>query len=172
MHANSLRLMQEFLIDHVKPWRTTGRVLDVGAYNVNGCYRPLWAGWDYTGLDQEAGPNVDLVVPDGQPFPGGDYDVVISGQCLEHAKRPWELCDQMGRMLKPGGLLCLIAPFMISVHRYPIDCWRILPDGMRVLLEEYGGCDLLSAVIYDCFPLDGNGPNLMMDTMGVGRRRR
>ncbi|MFA7044577.1 MAG: hypothetical protein WC186_09550, partial [Bacteroidales bacterium] len=37
---------------------------------------------------------------------------------------------------KKGGLVCIITPFSVPEHRYPIDCWRILPDGYRYLLEK------------------------------------
>ena len=42
----------------------TGKnVLDIGSYNVNGCYRDIFETKDinYTGLDMEEGPNVDII---------------------------------------------------------------------------------------------------------------
>ena len=39
-------------------------------------------------------------------------------------------------MLRPAGLFYLNAPSNGDFHRYPVDCWRIMPDGMRYLFEE------------------------------------
>ena len=66
------------------------------------------------------------------------YDLVISGQCLEHVENPFRLVAEMARVLKPGGLMLLTAPWQHPIHRYPLDCWRILPDGMRALLADAG----------------------------------
>lgn len=137
MHDNSMRLMREFIASHVKC--ATGSVLDVGSGDVNGCYRPLWHGWEYVGVDIAPGLNVDAIVPADQPWSLGRlFDVAISGQCLEHTRKPWELVKVIADHVKPGGMVCLIAPFQWGHHRYPIDCWRFAPDGMDVLFEVGG----------------------------------
>jgi SAM-dependent methyltransferase len=40
---------------------------------------------------------------------------------------------EVARVLRPGGLLCLIVPSGGFEHRYPLDCWRYYPDGVRAL---------------------------------------
>lgn len=156
MHGNSLKLMAHFL----EEWHPRGALLEVGSLNVNGSYRQLFEGWEwpYIGIDQRPGPDVDIIVR-GPPWPFEEalFDVVISGQTFEHVERPWLVAREIGRILKPGGLLCLIAPWNFPIHHEPLDCWRILPDGMKVLFEE-AQCETLHCRIDqdDCF--------------GVGRR--
>lgn len=158
MHDNSLTLMGQFFERYWAPL-SPGKMLDVGAMNVNGAYRDyVPAGWHYVGLDQEPGPNVDVVagvLP--WPFPAASFGVVISGQCLEHTRNPFEVCREIGRVAKPGALVCLIAPWMWEIHRYPVDCWRILPDGMEILLGE-AECEVIEARVDD------------RDCIGIGRR--
>ena len=123
--------------------RVPTRILDVGANNINGCYRPLFNApqWQYVGADIEAGENVDVVLPinDNWPVEPQTFDVVISGQCLEHCKFPWLIADQMRRAARLMGLAIVIAPNRHQVHKYPIDCWRILDDGMVALMDEWAG---------------------------------
>lgn len=123
--------------------RTPGQnVLDVGAYDVNGSYRPICEalGKSYTGLDIVAGPNVDIVAADPYRYqiPDGSFDIVISGQAMEHVEQPWRWVPELARVLKPGGTLIIITHHNYPEHRYPVDCWRILPDGMRVLFDIAG----------------------------------
>ena len=110
--------------------------------------------WRYTGCDVAAGPNVDLVQlgPYLIQEEGGQYDVVISGQCLEHVENPFLLVQEMGRMCRPGGLVILTAPWEWHYHPHPLDCWRILPDGMRALLK-FAQLDILEAYLVekDCW---------------------
>lgn len=137
MHANSLRLMTAFVEKYASPDEGC-LVYDVGSCDVNGTYRPLieGAGFRYTGLDMADGPNVDVVVPEeGDWLLPEQSDITISGQCLEHTKRPWEWFQKVCAITKPGGLMSIIAPWKFHVHRYPVDCWRILPDGMQALFE-------------------------------------
>lgn len=118
----------------------TARVLDVGSYDVNGTLRPLIEkrGWSYLGLDLEAGPNVDVVSeePYLYPFAGGAFDVVVSAGTMEHVEALWYWIPELARMLRSGGLLALTTVWQCPEHRYPRDCWRILPDGMRFLFDE------------------------------------
>lgn len=139
MHESSMLRMQWFLrqYDGRLPERGV-KVLDVGSYDLNGSYRPLFdaARFDYAGLDMAPGPNVDIVPSnpyDWQEIQTDSYDVVVSGQAFEHIEFFWVTMTEMARVLKQDGLLCLIAPNGFGEHRHPVDCYRFLSDGMTAL---------------------------------------
>jgi hypothetical protein len=48
----------------------------------------------------------------------------------------------MCRIVRPGGLIFLLAPSRGPEHRYPVDCWRFYPDGFRAL-AKWAGVHLL-----------------------------
>jgi SAM-dependent methyltransferase len=102
-------------------------------------------------MDVESGDNVDCVLEDPKhwPFPDASFDAVISGQCFEHVEDLHAPFREMGRVLRYGGLACVIAPWCWSIHRYPRDCWRILPDGMQFLLEKHAGLANVRAFTID-----------------------
>jgi len=122
------------------------RILDVGSRVVDGqerfgSYRQLFINkkWQYTGTDIVPGNNVDIVMEQYKiPFPDGYFDVVISGQTLEHVEFPWELVKEMARVMKKGGTMVIIAPAKIGIHRFPIDAYRFYPDGMVALCKWAG----------------------------------
>jgi SAM-dependent methyltransferase len=139
------------------------RIADVGSYDVNGTYRPLFAHdrWHYAGFDVAPGPNVDVLLGDAEQWQlavefRGAFDVVISGQTLEHVRRPWVWIKQIGGLCRPGGLVWVCAPNTWCYHEHPVDCWRVWPDGMRALFQEAGLVEL------ECGFL---GP----DTVGIAR---
>lgn len=146
MHESSRMKMKEFVRSYLSD--VTGKpleIIDLGAHAVDGAdtYRPLFdvPGWQYRGLDLDAGMNVDIVV--GDPYnwkelPDASTDVLVSGQTLEHVEFPWLTVAEIARILRPGGVACLIAPASGPEHRYPVDCWRIYPDGMRALARHAG----------------------------------
>lgn len=127
-----MNFMRLFVTKYVKPPCT---VADIGSYDLNGTYKSLFNGCDYTGLDISAGPNVDRVI-EQYDFGKQQYDVVISGQVLEHVEDTHSWRDAIIKITKPGGMLCIIAPHTWIEHRFPKDCWRIFPDGMRWLFKE------------------------------------
>lgn len=141
MHQSSYEKMQDFRNRFLSGREAEAlSILDVGAMDVNGSYRALFDGprWAYRGADLEAGRNVDLVLDDPYHFSdiaSGSVDVVVSGQALEHMPRFWLFFLEVFRCLKPGGLCCVIAPAGGYEHRYPVDCWRFYPDGMRSVAE-------------------------------------
>ncbi len=143
MHVESMEAMRDILKKSV--YGNGLKVLDVGSQDVQkgkqGTYRDLMRpGWEYTGCDIADGLNVDVVMKDPYkvPFKDGDFDVVLCGNCIEHVEYPAKLVGEMARVLKHNGMLILGAPFNMKEHRFPYDCWRFLPDGMRVLLRDAG----------------------------------
>ena len=119
-------------------------ILDVGSQVVNhpdqvavGSYRRIFSNpkWKYTGADTAAGLNVDVVLRSQYhwQFADGEFDAVVSGQTMEHVEWPWVWLVEVARILKPGGYFCTIVPCMWREHRYPLDCYRYYPDGLRAL---------------------------------------
>lgn len=139
MHESSMLRMKWFLSHYGASLPGRGaRVLDVGSFDLNGSYRPLFgaARFDYTGLDMAPGPNVDIVPRnpyDWQELGTDSMDVVVSGQAFEHIEFFWVTMSEMARVLKKDGLLCLIAPNGFGEHRHPVDCYRFFSDGMTAL---------------------------------------
>jgi len=146
MHQSSMLRMEWFARNYLEMAREL-KILDVGSYNVNGCYREIFEsrGFTYSGLDMEHGPNVDIVPK--EPYCWKEicneaFDVVISGQTFEHIEFFWVTMTEMVRILKKGGIICIIAPNGFKEHRYPVDCWRFFSDGM-VALARYTNLEIL-----------------------------
>lgn len=159
MHQSSMDLMKAFASTLPKGERL--HVVDVGSCDVSGNYKCLFEDCNYTGIDARPGPNVDIVVDEGgkwEAIPDNSVDVFISGQAFEHMRWPWVIISTMYAKLKPqAGIACIIAPNQWHLHREPIDCWRIFPDGMQALFEWAGFKVLRTEMI-------GN------DTIGVGQK--
>ena len=120
-------------------------ILDIGSQIVSRqseSYRPLFTNskWKYTGADITQGNNVDIVLEQQYKWQFEDnvFDVIISGQTIEHVEYPWEWFKEMARILKPGGICCIIAPAVFKTHRFPIDTYRYYPDGMKALAKWSG----------------------------------
>lgn len=142
MHKSSYNKMKAFVSKWViGNFEPVSKVLDFGSQCVNGNYKSLFDPnvWDYIGVDQSRGNNVDLVLAD--PYKWSELnsesiDLLISGQALEHVEYPWIIFEEFERVMKKGALCCVIAPSSGPEHRYPIDCWRFYGDGMRALCKH------------------------------------
>lgn len=175
MHITSYDAMSRFVADHLESSR--GRrleILDVGSQDVNGSYRPLFGdpAWRYIGADMVAGKNVDIVLRDvysWRALRSASFDVVVSGQTLEHVEYPWMTVMEVARVLKPAGICCLIAPSAGREHRYPLDCWRFYADGVRAL-ARYAALDVVEAYTFHDESDSSGAPNLWHDTVLVATK--
>lgn len=144
MHRNNLAIFKKHVLPIIEPGRL---LLDVGAVQrvpqlqtaVEDAGKNMaWFTADLSNERKgeqtviEMGDENSLMCPDNR------FDYVLSSMVIEHVKRPWLWLPELGRVLRPGGKLFLLAPITWCVHRNPVDCWRIMPDGMRVLLEDAG----------------------------------
>lgn len=117
-------------------------ILDIGSFDKTGEYNYSIVlneeKWNYHGLDLKEGNNVDIVVKnpyDWQEIEAGTYDVVVTGQALEHIEFFWITLEQIDRALKPGGICCIIAPSAGPVHKNPYDCYRFKKNGVKALAK-------------------------------------
>jgi SAM-dependent methyltransferase len=116
------------------------KILDVGSADVSGTYADLFENpnWTYQGADMVWGKNVHIILADPYDWANiesNSFDVVISGQAFEHIEYFWVTILQIARVMKVGGLVCIIAPSSGPVHRHPTDCWRYYSDGLRAIAK-------------------------------------
>lgn len=147
MHQSSWDKMRDFRIRYLGGRENEKlRIYDLGSQDVNGSYRSIFgeSAWIYKGIDMEAGKNVDIVLENPyswKEIPSDHADIIISGQVFEHVRFFWITMLEIARILKPGGICCIIAPSGGFEHRYPVDCWRFYPDGFQAL-ADYAGLDI------------------------------
>jgi len=156
VHKSSFECMKNFVNKHLDKSKQLS-ILDIGACDVNGSYKSLFEcnNWEYAGMDIVAGKNVDIV---GWENIVKKYDVIISGQTIEHVNHPWDWLKLAANKLNKNGLLCVIAPNTFVEHRYPIDTYRYYPDGIRDLFNY---ANIIEIEIYK------SG----IDTVGIGKRQ-
>ena len=159
MHESSMLRMKWFKEHYCSNNDTKKVVLDVGSYCVEGqqTYREFFndESFEYIGLDMAEGPNVSIAVK--TPYKWNEIsdnfcDILISGQVFEHIEFPWLTMQEITRVVKPNGLICIIAPNGLFLHRYPVDCWRFYSDGM-IALAKWAGLEVLH-ISTNLAPLD------------------
>lgn len=130
MHIQCKQLIERMVADK------KGKVLDIGSMNINGSFKDLFDGCEYTGIDIAPGNNVDVVVePFSFPFPDETFDIVVSANCLEHVPEPGLWAKEVKRVLKKGGLLAITAPHKIHYHNPP-HYWNIRKDALGYLFGD------------------------------------
>jgi SAM-dependent methyltransferase len=122
-----------------------------------------------------AGPNVEVVLADPYNWRELDResaDVIISGQTFEHTEFFWLTIEQIVRTMKPSGLLCIIAPSSGPEHRFPVDCWRVYPDGLRAI-ARYAQLEIVECwTQWEDLPHYDNESNKWHDSVLVARKPR
>lgn len=76
----------------------------------------------YEGLQSESWDTsrIDLVSDiTAIPAPDGSFDAILCSEVLEHVPEPTHALDEFSRLLKPGGVMILTAPFTSNVHMAP-----------------------------------------------------
>jgi hypothetical protein len=116
-----------------------GKVLEVGSYDINGSPRKHFqdGALSYLGVDQAAGPGVDLAAPicELKGLLKPEYDTILCCETLEHDSDPVRSVDVLHSLLVVGGHLILTSPANgFQLHRHPRDYWRIMPDAYEDIL--------------------------------------
>jgi len=127
-----------------------GPVLELGAgYGGATCRELIMdAGFDYYATDMTASEGVTYVADFSNPeniarvFGEKQFGCVLVLNVLEHTFNPIQILDCALSLVSQGGKLIVITPAVWTLHNYPIDCYRLLPNWY----EQYAAtrsCDLL-----------------------------
>lgn len=147
MHLNSELIFKKYGLPYFKPGL---KVLEVAPASFPSPYQKLvndtsgaWETIDFVSteyIDQAAIKNLTYELKSPYSFPLADesYDIVISGQVLEHVEQIWVWMKELKRVVKKGGLIITINPVSWVYHEAPLDCWRVYPSGIGALAQDAG----------------------------------
>ncbi len=156
MHKSTYKKMNWFKNNYLNIENSLN-ILDIGSLDSSGNnynYKSIFDinNWNYTGLDFEDGDNVDLLVNDIYDIvevEDNSYEVIISGQLFQHLGFFWLTMGEIERILKPGGLCCIIVPSSGPKHgKTDSDCYRFQKDSMKYL-AKYADFEILHISIDD-----------------------
>lgn len=108
-------------------------VLDCGC-GKRGTYFPNVINYEIVDYD-----TTDVIgVGERLPFKDGSFDCVLSVAVLEHVYDPFRCAEEIVRVIKPGGLAIVNAPFLQPVHGYPHHYFNMTALGLSSLFERNG----------------------------------
>ena len=172
MHHSSLHRMKRFVEIYLAPKvHQNLSIVDFGsqAIGLDASYKSLFVNpnWKYIGVDVCAGQNVDCVLKDKyhwSEIQDNSVDVLVSGQAFEHIEFIWLTMSEISRVLKPGGLICLLAPSAVGmIHQFPVDCWRIQVDGWLALAKHANLNPLVCQTGWESLPSWRDGSHIWDD---------
>jgi SAM-dependent methyltransferase len=136
MHTNSRLLFQKYAKQYFRPGI---RILEIGPEANPSTYQRTVGDSSivWHTLDIRNDPSLTYCALSEYEFPveSASYDIVLSGQVIEHVRQIWIWIRELARVCKTGGLVVTINPVSWPYHEAPVDCWRIFPEGMRALYE-------------------------------------
>lgn len=77
------------------------------------------------------------------PLRSSSVDRVASDSVFEHIAYPHDVLRETYRVLRPGGVMVIVTPFIWGEHGYPDDYVRLAPGFFRRVCTEIGFADVL-----------------------------
>ena len=115
-------------------------VLDV-APQVHSGAKPFFLEADIKTLDIDPNSTADFIADlcnkNELLIGSGTFDLLLCTEVLEHTLRPFDAVDEIYRILKPGGIVCVTVPFNLRIHGPLPDCWRFTIHGLKELFKAF-----------------------------------
>lgn len=118
----------------------TGKVLDLGG-DKNSDYQALLGGqFELTTVNGNPQARPDLIadLEETLPLAAESFEGVLLVNVLEHIFNWENLLRESYRVLKPGGDLVVIVPFLFPIHPSPYDFWRFSAQALERKLKALG----------------------------------
>src|SRR4051794_32440461 len=98
---------------------------------------------EFIRLDADPQYECDLVADaTAIPLRAGSVDRLASNSVLEHIAHPHRVLAECRRVLRPGGVMVHVVPFVWPQHGYPDDHLRYVPGFFERVLPELGFVDI------------------------------
>lgn len=115
-----------------------GKVLDLGGDKRSTYLKLIKGQFEVMVLNQDhkAQPDVLHDVEKPLPFKEEEFDAALLINLLEHTYNYKEILREVVRVLKPGGQVIIVVPFLFPIHPSPNDYFRFTKQGLAHICHE------------------------------------
>lgn len=133
-------ILRQMEYDLVSGMELSGRVLDFGGGRKAEYIKYLKGDAEILSVNIDTEFDPTHIVAPGAPLPFGDgeFDQIITFNTLEHVYDDLGALAELARVLRKGGSLTIIVPFMYPVHGHPDDYNRHTPSWWAETLGRLG----------------------------------
>ena len=104
-------------------------------------YKDIFFNCSYKTVDINPKYNPDILADAHHlPIPDESADGVICKSVLEHVENPFQVVEEIYRILKLGGKCFIYVPFLHAYHSSRLDekdFWRFSEDGIKYLFRKF-----------------------------------
>lgn len=104
-------------------------------------YKKYFTNCSYKTVDIDPKRNPDILADaHNLPIANESVDGVICKSVLEHVKNPFQVVEEIYRILKPRGKCFIYVPFLFAWHsseKDEEDFWRFSEDGIKYLFRKF-----------------------------------
>jgi SAM-dependent methyltransferase len=117
-----------------------GKVLDLGGDHRSRSRDFIRGGAKFTIVNMSPETKPDILHDLEKPLPFSDtmFDGVLLVNVLEHIFNYQQLLAESARVLKPGGQVVVVVPFLFPMHPSPHDYWRFTGEALAKILADAG----------------------------------
>jgi SAM-dependent methyltransferase len=136
----SVSLLRKLEYEALSQLNLSGRILDFGG-GKDARYAEMlkWReGVESVNIDPHMQPTHLIDVGGEIPVGAGTYEAAICMNTLEHVYDVMGVLAELYRVVKPGGQVHIMVPFMFRIHGHPDDFMRATPSWWRRSCELTG----------------------------------
>ena len=138
MKTKSFLRLEEY--KHIGKLSIDGAILDIGGSQKSGYHELIGGAHTITtgNIDESYGTDLIFDAEERWPAEDGSYDGVLFVNVLEHLYHYDRALDEAARVLRTGGRVAGVVPFMFNVHGSPYE--RLFEDRgfVDIKVEELG----------------------------------
>lgn len=135
-----LSLFRKLTYKKLSAVELNGKILDLGGVK-NANYHKLIKGShniEVVNIADDAQADFNFDLENKFPLESNSYENIICLNVLEHIFNYKNVADESFRILKPGGAIINVTPFLLNVHECPDDYWRYTKRALYKIFEQAG----------------------------------
>jgi len=139
-----ISLLRKFEYEAISQVKIDGKILDLGGDRRSGYHELIKGEYkiEVVNINKETGADLCFDLEKVFPITSESYEAVMCVNVLEHIFNYKNVLDESFRILKKGGKLVGVVPFIFNVHGSPDDYFRFTRTALKRILKEAGFADL------------------------------
>jgi SAM-dependent methyltransferase len=142
--SKEISLLRKLEYEKIAELKIDGKIIDLGGDKRSGYHELIKGDHKIEAVNLNPDCGADLCFDLEKKFPpdNDSYDAVLCVNVLEHIFNYQNVLSESFRVLKSGGVLAGVVPFLFNVHGSPRDYFRYTGAALEKMFSEAGFRDI------------------------------